>query len=575
MSTRGTKNTRCHPLARSRVGAPLALALLGASAGCAPADRLADPAETHLGAAASPLKWHDPEKLVAGDLSSYAHLGTACALSEDTALVGAPLTAQSASGDAAFVFVRESGGWVQQKRLAPAGVTAEQRFGVSVALLNDTALVGTSASAAASVSGSAYVFVRSGATWSPGQKLVAGDGGLGNAFGNAVALSGDVAFVAAPLHAVGPNAEQGAVHVFRKTGADWIEQPEMITAPDGEAGDRFGLALAAAGDTLVVGASQDQNDAEKTGSAYVFVSAGAGFELQQKLTPPPGVGEIAFGAGVAISGDTVAVGAPELSDLMFLTGAVYVFEREGAIWSEPTRLGANEAENEALLGRGVAVSADLVVAGAPFADTAQKDGGAVFVFGRAGGGWQEEATLTLPDAAASDNFGSAPAVWGHTVLAGAAFSDAEGKDSGAAYVFEPLLENGAPCAGGAQCASNYCIDAVCCDALCLEADMACSAATKGSGEDGVCGPVVGGGGQGGGTGGGQGGGTGGGQTESTAGQTSNGDPGGDPGGGSGGAERSYYSCAASSQPWPPGAGFLGVALAVILASRARRRRSAS
>ena len=175
--------------------------------------------------------------------------GNSLALSGDTALVGAP--GGFPVPGSAYVFMRSGATWTQQAEL-----TGASGFGQSVALSSDTALVG-SYYLDAGGAGAAYVYVRSGATWTQQAELTAADGEAGDDFGSPVALDGDTALVAAP--------RAGSAYVFMRSGATWTQQAEL-TAADGEAGDDFGHSVALSGDTALVGTPGQ-------GVAYAFVVA--------------------------------------------------------------------------------------------------------------------------------------------------------------------------------------------------------------------------------------------------------------------------------------------------------------
>ena len=201
--------------------------------------------------------------------------------------------------------------WGGQKKLTASDGAATDSFGNSVALSGDTALVGALGGdvGAFADQGSAYVFVRSGATWTQQQKLVASDGAYSDQFGVSVALSGDTALVGAPSDQVGVNADQGSAYVFVRSGTIWAEQ-QKLTASDGAADDLFGIAVTLSGDTALVGAHSDDVGANANqGSAYVFVRSGATWTQQQKLVASDGAYVDQFGVSVALSGDTALVGA--------------------------------------------------------------------------------------------------------------------------------------------------------------------------------------------------------------------------------------------------------------------------
>src|SRR5205085_941741 len=172
--------------------------------------------------------------------------------------------------------------FTQFGNLTASDGAADDLFGDSVALSGDAALVGAvfDAIGANSNQGSAYVFVRSGTTWTQQQKLTASDGATNDQFGRSVALSGNTALVGAD----GGNANQGSAYVFVRSGTIWMQQQKLI-ASDGAVGDFFGVSVALSGETVFVAASSDDIGANASqGSAYVFVRTGTAWTQQQKLT---------------------------------------------------------------------------------------------------------------------------------------------------------------------------------------------------------------------------------------------------------------------------------------------------
>ncbi len=315
--------------------------------------------------------WTQQAKLVASDGVSGDQFGTSVALSSDgtTALVGAP-----AGQGAAYVFVRSGTTWTQQAKLVGSDTVGGDAFGASVALSGDgnTALVG--AQEVGIRRGAVYVFVRSGTTWTQQAKLVASDGVSGDQFGTSVALSGDgnTALVGAPSATVGLQPIQGAAYVFARSGASWTQQAKL-TAADGVGGDRFGssVALSAAGTgfLFLIGAR-----GAIQGAAYVFVKSLLVpiIVQEQKLTASDGAPFDNFGASVALSGDgqTALVGAP-LAKIGSNSqqGAAYLFVRGSGTppWSQQQKLTAADGTAGDESGFSVALSADsnTALAGAP------------------------------------------------------------------------------------------------------------------------------------------------------------------------------------------------------------------
>ncbi|HEY3256723.1 MAG TPA: FG-GAP repeat protein, partial [Polyangiaceae bacterium] len=199
----------------------------------------------------------------------------------------------------------------------------------------------------------------------------------------------------------------------------WVEQ-QKLTASDGSPGDFFGKALAISGDTLLVGAYGDDDQGTDSGSASVFVRAAGAWSLQQKLTASDGAAGDHFGYAVALSGDTAVVGAPLADGAAVDSGAAYVFARSGGVWTMQAKLLASDAAANDHLATSVAISGKVLVLGAPFK---QRDGasevGAAYVYSQDGGSWAEKAKL-LPTSSAGDHNGTAVAISGNNLALGTA-----------------------------------------------------------------------------------------------------------------------------------------------------------
>jgi hypothetical protein len=277
--------------------------------------------------------WTEQAMLTASDMAAEDKLGWDVAVSGDTAVVSAILDddAGSSSGSA-YVFVRNGTDWSQQVKLTASDAEEDDTFGYSVSLSGDTAVIGAPFDVHANSTvpaGSAYVFVRNGTVWSEQAKLTSSDATGGDNFGYAVALSGDTAVIGARRDD-DAGSSSGSAYVFVRNGMTWSQQAKL-TASDAATGDWFGVSVAVDGDTTVVGAQYDDQPDVSTsaGAAYVFVRGGTGWNELLKLTASDAVDDPTgnhFGNAVAVSGD-IAVVAAEFDDHEgFLTGSAYVFE---------------------------------------------------------------------------------------------------------------------------------------------------------------------------------------------------------------------------------------------------------
>ena len=338
--------------------------------------------------------------------------GISIAVSGNTALVGAS-TADKHHG-AAYVFVRRNGRWAQQARLTASDGRRRDAFGISVALDGNTAVVGAANRTEDGLpepilhgTGGAYVFVRTGTTWTQQALLTPPtlDSAIGEFFGFSVALSGQTALSGAP----GDSLQAGAVFEFTRTGTTW-SQTSKFTGSDTGQFDVFGWTVAASGHTAVVGAPQRGGF---TGEAYVFTQTKTGFQQQADLTVPnPQTGDL-FGRSVAISGNTALIGSPGAG----LSGVGYVFVRTGTTWTQQAALAASDPQSaQALAENSVAISGNTAIAGADFTNNQT---GAAYEFVRTGTTWAQKAKFTDPNGMRDDSLGFGEAIAGRTALVGA------------------------------------------------------------------------------------------------------------------------------------------------------------
>ncbi len=345
-------------------------------------------------------------KPTASDGAAGDYFGKSVAVSGDTVVVGAYADDDngSASGSV-YVFVKPDSGWAttsayDAKLSACDGCdgVAGDHFGYSVAISGDTIVIGAPKNDDnGGNSGSVYLFIKPRNGWTTTStyhaKLIPSKEAAGDYFGDTVAISGDTVVVGA-YRDNKKGSYTGAVYVFVKPSGGWIitktyYENAKLTASDGAAGDYFGKSIAISGDTVVVGASYDDDKGSASGSAYVFVKPSSGWAttstFNAKLTASDGVGGEHFGQSVAISGDTVAVGAyydsPRGANY---SGSVYMFVKPSGGWATTStynsKLTANDGKAHDYFGYAVAINGDTVVIGAPRDDNSKTDSGSVYIF---------------------------------------------------------------------------------------------------------------------------------------------------------------------------------------------------
>jgi len=381
--------------------------------------------------------WTQQARLTASNADPDDYFGWAVALDTDTLVVGAPQESSKATGvngdesdnsvlgtGAAYVFVRSGANWTQQAYLKASNTEQTMlpslglpdRFGASVAIDGETIAIGApfEASNATDIdgtqdnnsaynSGAVYVFLRTGTDWDQQAYIKASNTDIDDRFAMAIALSEDTLAVGAPREdssASTVNGDQaddnanasGAGYVFTRVGATW-SQEAYIKSDNSGSGDFFGRSIALHGDTLALGAPFEDstatginndgmdNVAGDSGAAYVFVRSGTTWTQEAYVKASNTQQDDYFGQGIAIHGDTLAVGAP-LEDSNALSvdgaqfnedaansGAAYLFVRSAATWSQQAYIKASNTETGDYFGYELGLDNKTLVIAAPYEDS--------------------------------------------------------------------------------------------------------------------------------------------------------------------------------------------------------------
>jgi FG-GAP repeat len=363
-------------------------------------------------------------RIVAPDPAS-AHFGAAVALADggDTLVVGAPFAdyAGVSQAGAVYVFLRSNGTWALQGKLGPLLPQGGQAFGASVAIDGNLLVVGSPSVGQSPPTGTvrnpsggggaAYVFQRIGLAFGAPVALSRPSPAASDQFGVSVAIAGSTVLVGATGRTLGAAQSTGAVFAYTRSGFTWA-LGQTLVASDAQALDLFGGSLATSGsgntNRVVVGAvaADVPGGLADTGAAYVFTSAGgAAWTQSQKLVASDASASDSFGGAVAIDGNRLIVGAPAAA---LGAGGAYVFEPAGGVWAQTAKLTTSTAAGDGL-GGAVAVTGALALAGAPeeAVDPALTSAGAVHAFHESppGGAWPAVYRLAASQSVAGDRFG--------------------------------------------------------------------------------------------------------------------------------------------------------------------------
>ena len=371
--------------------------------------------------------WIEKQKLCASDGQADDAFGNSISMYGDTALIGA-FQDDTGTGSV-YVFTRsDDTTWTQQAKLTASDGAIVDQFGWSVSLFGDTALIGVYGDDDnGRNSGSAYVFTRTGTTWTQQQKLLASDGEAWDEFGDSVSLSGDTALIGA----WGDLYQEGSVYVFTRTGSTWAQQTKLT--PSDDTARCFGGSVSLDGNTALIGAFGED---DSKGSAYVFTRTGTTWTQEQKLLASDGTIDDVFGLDVSLSADTALIGAYGDDDNGVDSGSAYVFTRTGTTWTEQQKLIASDgATNDEFSRQSVSLDGNTALIGAWFDDDYGVDSGSAYVFTRNGTIWTQQQKLLAKDGAPNDFFGCSVFLSRSTALIGAEHDNDNGFESGSAYVF--------------------------------------------------------------------------------------------------------------------------------------------
>ncbi len=342
--------------------------------------------------------WGQLEKIVASDRGSEDLFAHGVSISGDYAIVGAYCEDHDVLGTneldragSAYIFKRNGFNWEFQQKIVASDRAVEDRFGYSVSISGDYAIVGAygedhdvSGYNVLNFAGSAYIYKRTGETWSQQQKIVASDRGISDLFGYSVAISGNYVIVGAFAEdhdTLGGNEflSAGAAYIFERTGETWSQQQKIIASDRGSK-DYFGHSVSISGDYAIVGAYNEEHNAvgedslSVAGSAYIYKRVGETWSQQQKIVASDRSSDDNFGYSVSISSDSAIVGAyGENHDVLGNnelnnSGSAYIYVKTGETWVQQQKIVASDRSVDDYFGYSVAISGVYAIVGAYYED---------------------------------------------------------------------------------------------------------------------------------------------------------------------------------------------------------------
>lgn len=314
--------------------------------------------------------WVERAKLLAQDGAAGDSFGTSVSLSGGLAVVGAPQAdALGADSGAAYVFALAPGGWTQVAKLTPQDGAAGDWFGAAVAVQGERVVVGARGAFdffdGTVVAGAAYVFESTPSGWVERAKLTASDGFAGDWFGAAVGIEGGTIVVGAPYEPTpwSQSPFKGAAYVFEEAAGAWSQTAKLLPA-GAAADDHVGASVAISGERVVLGAPDHDDPVLDGGAVFVFDRTPAGWVEQAQLVAETPGGGYGFASTVALEGSRVVVGASSDFGASFSSGAAYVFREVADGWVQSAKLIVAETENGDQFAGAVALSGDTLLVGA-------------------------------------------------------------------------------------------------------------------------------------------------------------------------------------------------------------------
>ena len=357
-------------------------------------------------------------KLTASDAESGDRYGKSVSISSDGsyAIVGAYLedTGTGTQLGAAYIYIRSGSSWTQQAKIQASDKTSGDNFGYSVSINSDGTYVAVGAKGDDGVSGdgdrgAVYVFTRSGTTWSQQAKVQHSDSVYNDRLGWSVSINSDATYIVSGAY-THTSSDYGAGYVFTRSGSTWTQQAK-IQSSDVESGDQFGGHISISGDGayVIAGARQEDTGGSNAGAAYIFSRSGTTWTQQQKIQLSSPSASDYFGCSVSMNSDgTYAIVGAYGEDTGFNDfGSAYIFTRSGTTWSQQAQLQSSDTPGFLYFGSSVSISSNsnFAIVCSDYEQTGGSNAGASYIFSRSGSTWTLDAKIVTSDIEAGDAIG--------------------------------------------------------------------------------------------------------------------------------------------------------------------------
>lgn len=370
-------------------------------------------------------------KILPNDGGEHDLFGHSVAVNGNVLVVSAIGDNQGAySSGSVYIFELQEGGWTQAAKLVPKKAVAYGNFGYSVDVYGDTVVVGAPGyDQAGGDSGAIFIYRKGTGDWALESMVIPADTSAGDYFGSAVAIYQNRILAGAYADDDSMGAS-GSAYIFLRSDGAWNQEIKLhASTPEMEA--YFGSSVDIQDSLAVVGAWGKDDQGAESGIIYVFNLTPDGWRQQAFLTMAQNAPGAKLGTSVCVDGTIILAGAPGTGRIG--SGNLYR-------WIGDTWLLANEFAPAQLAGdewgRSLALNPQYACLGAPNSDIFTQDGGALFLYQNINDRWVLRSEPMQSDSTQQDNFGISLAISDQMLFAGAINDDDMGDSSGSVYVFD-------------------------------------------------------------------------------------------------------------------------------------------